>query len=192
MTRQTKNNKIFEKSSVQLDKGIKRRTQSAEDNSARTRQWTFKDKGSRYQVFGGGAQTGWSIRQGGVVATRGREKSLSSGRAGTLFRLRAYMKISRPKHNSRTAERTTKAKKKLWRSRKYRGPWTLCEARIGRYDTNVPCRLYVNSSCIALTRPAGTRYRTNFGGPRNALVRYLGVLRRRQNNTIADGNSERY
>jgi len=33
-------------------------TQSAEDDSAKTRQWTFTDKGSRYQVFGGRALTG--------------------------------------------------------------------------------------------------------------------------------------
>lgn len=48
---------VFEKkASLQLDKGLRRYTQSAEDNSARTRQWTFSDKGSRYQVFRGGGE----------------------------------------------------------------------------------------------------------------------------------------
>jgi len=44
--------KVFEKKAfLRHGKGLRKYTQSAEDDYARTKQWTFTDKGSRYQVF---------------------------------------------------------------------------------------------------------------------------------------------
>lgn len=69
-----------------------------------------------------GFQGGWrGHRWGGYLCgrggTRGREISQSSGRAGTLFRLRAYTKISRAKHKRANNE----SRKKLRRTQRYRG-----------------------------------------------------------------------
>lgn len=164
--------KVKKKAFLRHGKGLRRYTQSAEDDYARTRQWTFKDKGSRYQVCWGVHRWGGGDvhDRGGVVATRGREKSHSSGRAGTLFRWRAYTKISRPKHKRADGGGTTKAEKKLHRAQKYGAgrPGTECGAHRPVRRVLRVVAYHFDNSCV----PPGELRRA--GWPRNTLL-YLGV-----------------
>jgi len=110
----------------------------------------------------------------GVVATRGREKIQSSGRAGTLFRLRAYTKISRPKHKRAVSEGgrgTTKAEEKFNRTQKNGAghPGTLCGARRPVRRVFHVVAYHIDTSCV----PPVELWRA--GWPRNTL-RYLGVF----------------
>lgn len=129
------------------------------------------------------SREGWSWREGGKKAYRPVEPE-------HCF---ACVRIQKSRAQNTTSEKTSKAEKKLRQTRKYKGRQTLCMARIDRYDgCSVSPTSIVRASRYTSRRyplPDELRRAAWPVRPRNAL-RYLGVLRHRQKNTIADGKSE--